>query len=101
MVGEQAGVHAVGVARAVLIVLDAHQSGLCRPVQPGDHPSLGVGLLEVVERPVHHVLAQLPERAVAAQVPRRAAALDRLDEQGVEFAHHALRRPVARGHVGA
>ena len=71
-VGEQPGVHAVRVARAVLVVLDGDERRLRRPVQPGDHPGLRVGLLEVVERAVRDVLAQLPELAVAAQVPRRA-----------------------------
>ena len=75
----------------------AHQRGLGRPVQPGDHPSLRVGLLEVVERAVHDVLAQLPELAVAGRCHDGPRALDRLDEQRVELARHAVARPSPAG----
>ena len=77
----------LGPPGAVLVVLDGHQRRLrasLDAVEPRDHPGLGVGLLEVVERALRDVLVELPALAVAGEVPRRPAALDGFHEQGVD-----------------
>jgi hypothetical protein len=66
-VGEELGVHPVAVPAAELVELHRHQGSLGLPGKPRDDPRVRVSLLEVVDRPVHEVLADLLGRAAVAQ----------------------------------
>jgi hypothetical protein len=79
--GEQGGVHALGPAGAVLVVLHRDDRRLDLPLEARHDERLRVGLLEVVDGAVRDVLAQLPALAAVGQVPRRAGAADRLEQQ--------------------
>jgi hypothetical protein len=61
-------VQAVGVARAVLVVLQLHQRGLGAHAEPRHDPGRGVGLHQVVDRADPGQLQDLLARRVAVHV---------------------------------
>ena len=75
--------HAIRVPGPVLVVFDAYQGRLGRSIETGDDEGPRIGLLEVVERTVGHIFAQLPQLAAVPQMVRHPVTVDRLDEQRV------------------
>ncbi len=67
-VGEQPGVDVLGAAGAVLVELDLQQGRLGGTAQPGHHPRVRVGLLELVDGPVREQLEQAAPPARPVQV---------------------------------
>ncbi len=76
---EHRGVDPVRPAAAVLVVLQLHQRRLDRIGQARDGPRVRVGLLEVVDAPLHQELAHLLHRRRLVHVRRGGGPLDVLD----------------------
>ncbi len=87
---------ALNAAGAVLVVLHRDQRRLGLAVEAGDDPRLGIGLLQVVDRAVSHVLPELPVFAPLGQVVRRPVPAEGLHQQRVQGAVDV----VASGHPG-
>src|SRR6478735_9025459 len=67
--GEQPRVDAVRATGAELVVLDRRHPRLRPPAEPGQHPGMRVGLLEVVQRTLYRVLPQMPQLAAVLEEP--------------------------------
>ena len=71
-VGEQLLVNSIATACAIFVEFDRDKRRLRLPDQPRDRERVRVALLEVIQRPVHEVLAHLLPGAVVSQVVGRA-----------------------------
>ena len=82
--GEQVGVHLLRATGPELVELDGDQRGLGAAGQPGNHPGIRVGLLEVVDRAVHEELPHLPPLALVLQEMAQTLTGYRFHQQAVQ-----------------